>query len=61
MTREEAVTTKDELVAQGHNAQILTFEDGEIGVGVVTKAGPTVGFPSTELLELSLELVEQLS
>jgi len=61
MNRDEALSIKADLDARGCNTQIITFDDGESGVSVVTKAGPTVGVPSIELLELSLEIVEQLS
>jgi hypothetical protein len=39
----------------------MTFDDGECGVSIRTKKGPSVGIDRPELIDLGLEMVEELS
>jgi hypothetical protein len=61
MNRDEAIKLKSDLDAQGREAHVVTFDDGECGVSIQTKKGLFVGIDRTEDLEKGLEMVEQLS
>jgi len=60
MTREEALTLMGNLKEQGTDATIVTFDDGESGLLIQTKAGPSVGIVEPGQLDDALDLVQEL-
>ena len=61
MNKTEALTIVADIAEQGIVADIVNFEDGEKGVHIRTKAGPSVGIVKTEQLEAALKMVEGIN
>jgi hypothetical protein len=59
--REEEDKSKNDLEAQGFDTGIVTFDDGEWGVFIRTKRGPSLGIDRVEFLEAGLEMAKELS